>query len=148
MKVVLLKDVKKLGKAGAIVEVNDGYARNMLIKQGIALEATATNLNDLKLKIKNEEKKEENLKNIANENKKLLESKTLNLYIKAGANGKTFGSITSKEISDGIKKLCNIDVDKKQIELDGSIKLVGNYEISIKLHKDIIATLKVVVGEE
>lgn len=148
MKVVLLKDVKKLGKSGEIVEVNDGYARNMLIKQGTALEATASNLNDLKLRIKNEEKKEENLRSIANENKKLIESKTLNLYIKAGANGKTFGSITSKEISDGIKKLCNIDVDKKQVELDGSIKLVGNYDVPIKLHKDIIATLKLVVTEE
>ena len=148
MKVVLLKDVKKLGKSGEIVEVNDGYARNMLIKQGIALEATATNLNDLKLKIKNEEKKEENLKNIASANKQLIESKTLNLYIKAGANGKTFGSITSKEISEGIKKLCDIDIDKKQVELDGSIKLVGNYDVPIKLHKDIIATLKLVVGEE
>lgn len=148
MKVVLLKDVKKLGKSGEIVEVNDGYARNMLIKQGTALEATASNLNDLKLRIKNEEKKEENLRSIANENKKLIESKTLNLYIKAGANGKTFGSITSKEISDGIKKLCNIDIDKKQVELDGSIKLVGNYDVPIKLHKDIIATLKLVVTEE
>ncbi len=148
MKVVLLKDVKKLGKSGEIVEVNDGYARNMLIKQGIALEATATNLNDLKLKIKNEEKKEENLKNIASANKQLIESKTLNLYIKAGANGKTFGSITSKEISEGIKKLCDIDIDKKQVELDGSIKLVGNYDVPIKLHKDIIAMLKLVVGEE
>lgn len=148
MKVVLLKDVKKLGKSGEIVEVNDGYARNMLIKQGTALEATASNLNDLKLRIKNEEKKEENLRSIANENKKLIESKTLNLYIKAGANGKTFGSITSKEISDGIKKLCNIDIDKKQVELDGSIKLVGNYDVPIKLHKDIIATLKLVVSEE
>lgn len=148
MKVVLLKDVKKLGKSGEIVEVNDGYARNMLIKQGIALEATAANLNDLKLKIKNEEKKEENLKNIASANKQLIESKTLNLYIKAGANGKTFGSITSKEISEGIKKLCDIDIDKKQVELDGSIKLVGTYDVPIKLHKDIIATLKLVVGEE
>lgn len=148
MKVVLLKDVKKLGKSGEIVEVNDGYARNMLIKQGIALEATAANLNDLKLKIKNEEKKEENLKNIASANKQLIESKTLNLYIKAGANGKTFGSITSKEISEGIKKLCDIDIDKKQVELDGSIKLVGNYDVPIKLHKDIIAMLKLVVGEE
>lgn len=148
MKVVLLKDIKKLGKAGEIVEVNDGYARNMLIKQGTALEATAANLNDLKLKIKNEEKKEENLKNIASANKQLIESKTLNLYIKAGANGKTFGSITSKEITEGIKKLCDIDIDKKQIDLEGSIKLVGNYDVPIKLHKDIIAILKLVVGEE
>lgn len=75
MKVVLLKDIKKLGKAGEIVEVNDGYARNMLIKQGTALEATAANLNDLKLKIKNEEKKEENLKNIASANKQLINQK-------------------------------------------------------------------------
>ena len=148
MKVVLLKDIKKLGKASEIVEVNDGYARNMLIKQGVALEATAANLNDLKLKLKNEEKKEEHLKNIANENKKLIESKTLNLSIKAGANGKTFGSITSKEIADGVKKLCDIDIDKKQVDLDGSIKLVGNYDVEIKLHRDIIATLKLVVSEE
>ena len=148
MKVVLLSDIKKLGKASEIVEVSDGYARNMLIKKGLALPATNSNLNDLKLKLKNEEKKEEHLQRIALENKKTIEETTINLFAKAGPNGKTFGAITNKEIADAIKKQLNIDIDKKQIDLDGSIKNVGAYDINIKLHKDITASLKLVIDTD
>ena len=95
MKIVLLQDVKKVGKKTEIVEVSDGYGRNMLIKKGLAMEATAKNLNDLKLKLKAEEKAEEKRIEDAKKNKELIESKEIDFIIKAGANGKTFGSIYS-----------------------------------------------------
>lgn len=148
MKVVLLSDVKKLGKRSDIIEVSDGYARNMLIKKGVAVEATASNLNDLKLKLKNEEKIEKEKYDIAVSQKSIIESKEIMLKIKAGSNGKTFGSITSKEISDAIKLNFNIDVEKKKIEVDEAIKNIGVYDIKIKLHKDVEATLSLRVMEE
>lgn len=147
MKIVLLENVKKIGKKDEIVEVSDGYARNVLIPKKQAVQATSENINNLKLKNKNEEKKEENLCRIASENKIKLETATIQLKIKAGANGKTFGSITSKEISDGIKQTMNIDVDKKDVLIDDSIKNIGTYDVKVKLHKDIIAIVKVSVIE-
>ena len=147
MKIVLLENVKKLGKKDEIIEVSDGYARNVLIPKKLGLPATNENLNNVKLKNKNEEKKEENLRNIAEKNKTLLESKTFVLNIKAGANGKTFGSITSKEISENISKNTNIEIDKKDILIDESIKNIGSYDIKVRLHKDIIAIIKVEVKE-
>ena len=147
MKIVLLENVKKLGKKDEIIEVSDGYARNVLIPKKLGLPATNENLNNVKLKNKNEEKKEENLRNLAEKNKALLESKKFEVFIKAGANGKTFGSITSKEISDNISKVANIDVDKKDILLDESIKNIGSYDVKVRLHKDIVAVIKVEVKE-
>ena len=147
MKVVLLENIKKLGKKDEIVEVSDGYARNVLIAKNQALPATPTNLNNLKLKNKNEEKKEENLKNIAIADKEKIEKGKITLSIKAGSNGKAFGSITSKEISDAIKENMNIDIDKKDILLDESIKNLGNYDVKVRLHKDIFATVKLQVKE-
>ena len=147
MKIVLLENVKKLGKKDEIIEVSDGYARNVLIPKKLGLPATSENLNNLKLKNKNEEKKEENLRNLAENNKKILESKKFVVQIKAGANGKTFGSITSKEIAENIVENSDIDVDKKDILLDESIKNIGVYDIKVRLHKDIIATIKVEVKE-
>ena len=147
MKIVLLENVKKLGKKDEIVEVSDGYARNMIIPKGLGLPATAENLNNLKLKNKNEEKKEEHLRDIATKNKEIIEKTKIVLEIKAGANGKTFGSITSKEIADGINSACNIEVNRKDILLDESIKNIGVYDIKVKLHKDIFAIVKVEVVE-
>ena len=147
MKIVLLENVKKLGKKDEIIEVSDGYARNVLIPKKLGLSATAENLNNVRLKNKNEEKKEENLRGIAEKNKELIEKEKFVVTIKAGANGKTFGSITSKEIADAIKSTTNIEVDRKDILLDESIKNVGNYEIKVKLHKDIVAAIKVEVKE-
>lgn len=148
MKVVLLENIKKLGKKDEIVEVSDGYARNVLIAKGQALAATADNLNNLKLKNKNEEKKDENLRKIANENKNTLEKDKVVVGIKAGANGKTFGSITSKEIADAINNDFNINIDKKDVLLDESIKNVGTYDVRVKLYKDIVAILKLEVKEK
>lgn len=147
MKVVLLENIKKLGKKDEIVEVSDGYARNVLIAKGQALPATNENLNNLKLKNKNEEKKEENIRRIASNDKLTLESEVITLGIKAGANGKTFGSITSKEIAEAIKGKIQLDIDKKDILLDDSIKNIGKYDVKIRLHKDIIATIKLEVTE-
>ena len=147
MKIVLLENVKKLGKKDEIIEVSDGYARNVLIPKKLGLPATAENLNDVKLKNKNEEKKEENLKNLALKNKELLEKNKFSLSIKAGANGKTFGSITTKEIADVINSTLNIDLDRKDILLEDSIKNVGTYDVDVKLHKDIRAKVKVEVNE-
>lgn len=147
MKVVLLENIKKLGKKDEIVEVSDGYARNVLIAKGQALPATNENLNNLKLKNKNEEKKEENIRRIASNDKLTLESEVITLGIKAGANGKTFGSITSKEIAEAIKGKIQLDIDKKDILLDESIKNIGKYDVKIRLHKDIIATIKLEVTE-
>ena len=147
MKIVLLQDVKKVGKKTEIVEVSDGYGRNMLIKKGLAMEATAKNLNDLKLKLKAEERAEEKRIEDAKKNKELIESKEIDFIIKAGANGKTFGSITAREIADEIKKVYNIEIDKKKIELDESIKNIGRYEIKIKLHREVDAIIKIAVNE-
>ena len=148
MKIVLLENIKKLGKKDEIVEVSDGYARNVLIAKGQALAATADNLNNLKLKNKNEEKKDENLRKIANDNKNILEKDKLIVGIKAGANGKTFGSITSKEIADAINNDFKIEVDKKDVLLDESIKNVGTYDVRVKLYKDIVAVVKLEVKEK
>ena len=148
MKIVLLQDVKKVGKKSEIVEVSDGYARNMLIKKGLGIEATASNLNDLKLKLKNEEKKEEHKKNEALKEAEVLNKQNIIIKIKTGANGKTYGSITSKEISDAIKEECNIDIDKKKIELEEPIKNIGKYIIKVKLHKDVCANLQVSIENE
>lgn len=147
MKIVLLENVKKLGKKDEIIEVSDGYARNVIIPKKLGLPATAENLNNVRLKNKNEEKKEENLRNIAEKNKEIIEKAKFVVSIKAGANGKTFGSITSKEIAESIKNESNIEVDKKDILLDESIKNVGTYDVKVKLHKDIHATIKVEVKE-
>ena len=147
MKIVLLENVKKLGKKDEVIEVSDGYARNVLIPKKLGLPATAENLNNVRLKNKNEEKKEENLRGIAEKNKEIIEKEKFVVTIKAGANGKTFGSITSKEIVDAIKSTTNIEVDRKDILLDESIKNVGNYDIDVKLHKDIHAIVKVEVKE-
>lgn len=147
MKIVLLENIKKLGKKDEIVEVSDGYARNVLIPKGQALAATNENLNNVKLKNKNEEKKDENLRRIATADKETLEKDVIKLGIKAGANGKTFGSITSKEIAESIKGKTKQGVDKKDVLLDESIKNIGKYTVRVRLYKDIIATVNLEVGE-
>lgn len=143
MKVILLKDDRKIGKKNEIKEVADGFARNKLIPQGIALEATPENLNNIKLKMQNEDKLEAKRVEDAKADKESIEKKEVTLKIKAGENGRTFGSITSKEIAESLKKDFNIDIDKKKIELDDSIKNVGVYNVKVRLHKDVVATLKV-----
>lgn len=147
MKVILLQDVKALGKKDEIVEVSDGYAKNMLFKKKLGIEATAANLNNLKLKKANEDKvAAQNLAD-AKEFAEVVESKTVVVKLKAGEGGRTFGSVSSKEISAEAKKQFDLDIDKKKIALTEAIKTFGTFEVPVKLHPQVTATLKVKVEE-
>ncbi len=148
MKVILLQDVKSLGKKGEIVNVNDGYARNYILPKKLGAEATAGNLNDLKLQ-KNNEKKvaQENLE-AARELAEKLAAGSVELSIKVGEGGRTFGSVSSKEIAAAVKDQMNLDIDKKKIQLKETIKMLGTHIVSVKLHPEVTAELKVVVKEE
>lgn len=147
MKVVLLRDIKKLGKKSEVIEVSDGYARNVLIKNGDAKEATNKNLNDLKLQLKNEEKKDGNLRKEATALSEKISKESFVLKIKTGQSGKTYGSIGSKDISELLKEKLDIDVDKRDIDLDDPIKTVGRYSIKVKLYKDITADVNLTVED-
>ena len=148
MKIILLENVKKLGKKDEIIEVADGYARNVLIPKKLGIEATNANINSVKLKNKNEEKKDENMRNIALSDKEKIEKATITLKIKAGANGKTFGSINSKEVSDGMKDVVGLDIDKKDIDLGEPIKNIGKYTVKVRLYKEVVANANINVVEE
>ena len=148
MKVILLQDVKSLGKKGEIVNVNDGYARNFILPKKLGVEATGKNLNDLKLQ-KNNEKKvaQENLDAAKKLAAELAEGK-VELVIKVGEGGRAFGSVSSKEIAAAVKEQMNLEVDKKKIQLKEAIKSLGTHIVSVKLHPEVTAELKVVVKEE
>lgn len=143
MKVILLEDVKSLGKKGQVVNVNDGYARNFILPKKLGVEANGANMNDLKLQKANEEKvakeKLENAKELA----KKIEESSIEIKIKAGNGGKVFGSISAKEIAVETKKQLSLDIDKKKIVLPETIKSLGVHNVNIKLHKDVTASLKV-----
>lgn len=145
MEVILLEDVKNVGKKGDVVKVNDGYGRNVLIKKKQALEATGKNLNDLKLKKANDDRiAAENLE-AAKELGKQLENSEIAITIKMGEGGKSFGSVSSKEIAEAVKSQLGFDVDKKKVQLKDAIKTTGVHEVKIKLHSKVTAVLKVKV---
>ncbi|MDY3819002.1 MAG: 50S ribosomal protein L9 [Lachnospiraceae bacterium] len=147
MKVILLQDVKSLGKKGEIVNVADGYARNKILKDNLGVEATGKNLNDLKLQNQHAEKvAAENLA-AAKELAEVLKEKTVEVKMKAGEGGRTFGSISSKEIAEEAKKQLNMELDKKKMILKDPIKALGTYEVQIKLHPKVIGTFRVHVTE-
>ena len=146
MKVVLLQDVKALGKKGDVVEVSEGYARNFLLTKKYAVEATPANLNTLKLQKANADKIAAEQLAEAKDIAAKLENVTVTVAIKAGENGKTFGSVSSKEIAQELEKQ-GIEVDKKKIVLPDPIKEFGKYEVKVKLHKDVQANVKVNVVE-
>lgn len=148
MKVILLEDVKALGKKGEIVEVNDGYARNFLLKTKKGVEATGKNLNDLKLQKANVEKVAQETLAAAQELGKKLEAGKVEVTIKTGEGGKTFGSVSSKEISAAVEKQMGLKVDKKKIQLKEQIKTLGTHIVPVKLHAKVTAELKVVVKGE
>lgn len=137
MKVILLEDVKTLGKKGEIVEVNDGYARNFILKKKLGIEATGKNLNDLKLQKQNEVKVAKEKLEAAQVLAKELEDKSITVKIQAGVEGKVFGSISSKEIALEAKRQLNMEIDKKKIVIPDAIKSLGTYNVNIKLHKDV-----------
>lgn len=145
MKVILLQDVKSLGKKDEIVTVSDGYARNMLFPKKLGIEATAKNMNDLKLKKAHQDKVAQANLEAAQAFAKELAEKQVVVSIKVGDNGKTFGSVSTKEIAEAAKEQLGYDIDKKKMVLDTPIKEVGTSNVSIKLHTKVTATLKVVV---
>lgn len=147
MKIILLADVKSLGKKGEIVNVSDGYARNMLLPKKLGVEATSKNLNDLKLQQAHEDKvTQENLE-AARSFKRELEEKEVNVSIKVGEGGRTFGSVSAKEIAEAVQGQLGYDIDKKKMQIANPIKELGTVLVPIKLHPKVTANLKVNVKE-
>ncbi len=148
MKVILLEDVKPHGKKGDIVDVSDGYARNVLLKKKQGVEATPANINNLKLQNQHADKvAAENLaaaEALAEEMKEWL----VETAIKSGEGGRTFGSVSSKEIATAVKAQYGKDIDKKKIQIDGAINSLGVHEVKVKLHPKVTATLRVHVSEK
>lgn len=147
MEVVLLQDVKALGKKGQIVNVNDGYARNFILPKKLGIEATAKNLNDLKLQKQNAEKVAANQLAEAKALAEKIGELSVTVSIKAGEGGRTFGSVSSKEIAKAAADQLKLDIDKKKMVLPEPIRSLGVTEVPIKLHKDVTATLRVKVVE-
>lgn len=147
MKVILLEDVKSLGKKGQIVDINDGYARNFVLPKKLGIEATNANLNNLKLQKANEEKVAKEIYEKALAFKEEIEAIEVVVAIKAGEGGRTFGSVSSKEIASEALKQKNIELDKKKIQLAEPIKSFGVHNVTVKLHPKVTATLKVKVQE-
>ena len=148
MKVILLQDVKSLGKKGEIVNVSDAYARNVIFAKKLGLEATGKNLNDLKLQNKHAEKVAEEQLEAAQELAKNLEDKFVEVKMKAGEGGRTFGSVSTKEISEAAKKQLNLDIEKKKLVLPNPIRNLGVTNVPVKLHPKVTGSLKVWVKEE
>ena len=148
MKVILLQDVKSLGKKGDTVNVNDGYARNFIIPKKLGVEATGANVNDLKLQKANQAKVEKEQFENAKALGEKIESISIVVPIKVGEGGKAFGAVTGKEIAKALKDQHGLDIDKKKIALSDSLKSVGSFDVPIKLHTKVTAALKVHVEPE
>ena len=147
MKIILLEDVKSLGKKGEIVNVSVGYARNAILPKKLGVEATSKNLNDLKLQNQHADKvAAENLEN-AKELAKVVEQQKVVIKIKSGEGGRIFGSVSTKEIAKAAKDQLKLDIDKKKMVLPEPIKSIGSFEVPIKLHKEVTARLSVKVVE-
>lgn len=147
MKVILLEDVNKVGKKGDLVELSDGYARNVILSKKKGIEATPAAINNLKLQKANDAKiaakQLEDAKQLAKE----MEEMTVHLKIKTGEGGRSFGAISNKEIAQALKDEYQIEVDKKKIILDNPIKSIGSFDVKVKLHTQVTAELKVHVDE-
>lgn len=147
MQVILIEDVKSLGKKGEIVKVSDGYANNFILKKNLGLEATPKNLNDLKLQKAAEAKRAQEEYEPAQAYAEELATKKIVLSIKVGKNGRTFGSVSGKEIVEEMKKQINVSIDKKKLVLPEPIKTPGIFDIPIKLHQKVTGTIKVEIKE-
>jgi len=148
MKVILIKEVKKLGKEGEIKEVSDGYARNYLIPKGYAVEATKIKLKETEEKNKREQNRKKKEKIEAEKLKKILDGKTITIFAKTGGENKLFGAVTAKEISEILQEEFAVSIDKKKIDIGEPIKHLGNYNINIKIYPSIRAKIRVVVTAE
>lgn len=147
MKVILLEDVKALGKKGQVVNVSDGYARNLLLPKKLGVEATGKNMNDLKLQKAHEDKVAQGNLDAAKAFAEELKDKQVTVGIKVGEGGRTFGSISAKEIAEAAKAQLGYELDKKKLQLSAPIKELGTTMVPIKLHPKVTGELKVVVKE-
>ena len=147
MKLILLQDVKALGKKGEVVNVNDGYARNFILPKKLGVEANGKNLNDLKLQKNNEAKVAQEHLDAAKKLAEELKAGKVVLTMKVGEGGRTFGSVSSKEIAEAVKEQMHLDIDKKKIQLKEQIKTLGTHIVSVKLHPEVTAELNVSVKE-
>ncbi|MDD7403165.1 MAG: 50S ribosomal protein L9 [Butyribacter sp.] len=147
MEVILLEDVKSLGKKGELVNVSEGYARNFLLKKKLGVEATAKNKNDLKLQKQHEEKLAQEKLEAAKAFAEELKDKSITVSIKTGSGGRSFGSVSTKELAAAAKAQLGYDLDKKKMVLDVPIKSPGIFTMPIKLHPKVTGELKVIVKE-
>lgn len=145
MEVILLEDVKSLGKKGDVVKVSDGYARNYILPKKMGLEATQKNLNDLKLQKAAEERRQKEIYEEAKHLAQKIQEGMVTLTIKSGEGGRTFGSVSTKEIASAIKEQMGYEIDKKKLTLVEPLKNVGTFTVPIKLHPKVTAQLKVQV---
>ena len=148
MKLILLEDVKGVGKKGDVVNKNDGYALNFLIPKKLAVEATKSNINDLELKKKADERRKKEEYEEAKELGEKLKDKIVKVSVKAGENDKVFGSVTNKEISAALLQQTGIDIDKKKITFNDPIKMVGRRTVKVKLHPKVTVELTVEIAGE
>ena len=148
MKVILQQDVKGQGKKGQMVEVSEGYARNFLLPRKMAIPATADAINTMNLKEKAKKAEEQRQKALAEETAEKLKECMVKLTARAGAGGKLFGAVTTKEISEGLQKQFGIDIPKQKLVLEEPIKAFGNYEVKARLGFEVVATVYVSVFEE
>lgn len=147
MQIVLLEDVKALGKKGEVVKVSDGYARNFILPKKLGVEATSKNLNQLKQQKAYEAKAAAEQLTEAKVFGEYVETKEVVLAVKVGESGRLFGAIASKEIAQAAKDQCGLEIDKKKIQLSEPIKTLGIHEVPVKIHRDVTAILKVIVTE-
>ncbi|GHS99384.1 50S ribosomal protein L9 [Synergistales bacterium] len=145
MKIILKKDVDKIGKVGELLDVSDGYARNFLFPRGLADEATDGNITELKIQQERRKVREDKEKAAAIENKKLLEDKSIRLSVSAGENGKLFGSVTAAQVSEALETQIGVKTDKRSIKLPDAIKQAGNYKVSIRLHAGVQADVPLII---
>ncbi len=143
MKIILLKDVKELGQVGELVNSKDGYARNFLFPRGLAIEATPANLRKWEETNKKQANKKQEEENEALKLKTKIEGLTVTLTSKGGEGGRLFGSITSKDIADGLKAQHKVEIDRRKIELKDNIKIIGLQEIDVRVYPEVTAKLKV-----
>lgn len=147
MKLILLQDVKSVGKKGDLINASEGYAKNFLLPKKLAVEATKSNLNDYELKQKADAKRKQEELEKAREIAKALEDKVVTVKVKTGGNGKLFGSVTNKEVAEAIVEQTKLDIDKKKVSIGDPIKMVGERTAVVKLHPKVTAKVKIKIIE-